>query len=120
MQANRLETIRAQIRKLEEEAERIERASKPGIAQLQTIISKYQLTAQDVQRALSLSGVRRNRGVPKGTHLEPKYRNPNNPKETWAGRGLKPGWMLALLRQGKKMADLSIRGSTSHINGARH
>jgi DNA-binding protein H-NS len=23
----------------------------------------------------------------------PKYRNPDNPIETWAGRGLKPRWL---------------------------
>jgi len=108
MHPERLEAIRSQIQKLEEEAQRIEQAIKPGIAQLQAVIAKYQLTAEDVEMALSLSGVRRKRGVPKGTRLKPKYRNPHNPKQTWAGRGLRPAWMVALLRQGKKISDLSV------------
>ncbi len=39
----------------------------------------------------------------------PKYRNPNNPSETWAGRGKQPRWVRALLRSGKKMDDFLIR-----------
>jgi DNA-binding protein H-NS len=38
----------------------------------------------------------------------PKYRNPNNPAETWAGRGKQPRWVRAQLRSGKKLDDLRI------------
>ena len=34
--------------------------------------------------------------------VAPKYRNPENPKETWAGRGLKPRWLVNALKGGKK------------------
>ena len=27
--------------------------------------------------------------------VPPKYRNPQNPEETWAGRGLRPKWLTA-------------------------
>jgi DNA-binding protein H-NS len=37
-----------------------------------------------------------------------KYRNPNNPAETWAGRGKQPRWVRALLRSGKKLDELRI------------
>jgi DNA-binding protein H-NS len=40
--------------------------------------------------------------------VAPKYRNPANPAETWAGRGVKPKWMQALLAQGKSMDDFKI------------
>src|SRR5262252_4467396 len=30
-----------------------------------------------------------------GRSVAPKYRNPENPSETWAGRGLKPRWLAA-------------------------
>lgn len=40
--------------------------------------------------------------------VAPKYRNPNNPAETWAGRGVKPRWMQALLAQGQHMEDFRI------------
>jgi DNA-binding protein H-NS len=34
--------------------------------------------------------------------VAPKYRNPENPVETWTGRGLMPRWMTAALKGGKK------------------
>lgn len=40
----------------------------------------------------------------------PKYRNPRNPKETWAGRGKQPRWLRAQLRSGKKLDQFKIRG----------
>jgi DNA-binding protein H-NS len=40
--------------------------------------------------------------------VEPKYRNPENPAETWAGRGLKPRWVTAAIKAGKKLEDFSI------------
>jgi DNA-binding protein H-NS len=41
----------------------------------------------------------------------PKYRNPNQPSETWAGRGKQPGWLRAQLRSGKKLDEFRIRPS---------
>jgi DNA-binding protein H-NS len=35
--------------------------------------------------------------------VSPKYRNPDNPAEIWAGRGLKPRWLAAALKSGKKL-----------------
>lgn len=40
--------------------------------------------------------------------VKPKYRNPGNPSQTWAGRGVKPRWMQALLAQGSTMEDFKI------------
>jgi DNA-binding protein H-NS len=42
--------------------------------------------------------------------VAPKYRNPENPSETWAGRGLKPRWLAAALKGGKKLDDFKIGG----------
>ena len=38
----------------------------------------------------------------------PKYRNPNDPTETWSGRGKQPRWLVAQLRAGKKLDDFLI------------
>ena len=38
----------------------------------------------------------------------PKYRNPNDPTETWSGRGKQPRWLVAQLRAGKKLDDFRI------------
>jgi DNA-binding protein H-NS len=48
----------------------------------------------------------------KGGPVAPKYRNPDNPSETWAGRGLKPRWISAALKAGKKLEDFAIAGAT--------
>jgi DNA-binding protein H-NS len=43
--------------------------------------------------------------------VAPKYRNPENPAETWAGRGLKPRWLAAALKSGRKLDDFMIGGA---------
>jgi DNA-binding protein H-NS len=42
----------------------------------------------------------------------PKYRNPKEPSETWAGRGKQPRWLTAKLTSGKKLEDFRIRPSS--------
>jgi DNA-binding protein H-NS len=40
--------------------------------------------------------------------VAPKYRNPDNPAETRAGRGLKPRWLAAAIKSGKQLEDFAI------------
>jgi DNA-binding protein H-NS len=51
----------------------------------------------------------------KGRKIAPKYSNPENPSETWAGRGVRPRWLQALLKQGRALEEFAI----SKIPGAR-
>ena len=37
-----------------------------------------------------------------------KYRNPDNPEETWSGRGRPPKWVQAALARRETLADLAI------------
>jgi DNA-binding protein H-NS len=39
----------------------------------------------------------------------PKYRNPERPSETWAGRGKTPRWLAEQLKSGKRIDDFRIR-----------
>jgi len=65
-------------------------------------------------RRLNSSQVdRRNRQRRPYPKVHPKYRNPKNPDETWAGRGKQPRWLAAHLRAGKKLDDFLIRRSSS-------
>jgi DNA-binding protein H-NS len=41
--------------------------------------------------------------------VPPKYRNPDQPSETWAGRGKQPRWLIAQLRSGKGIDDFRIK-----------
>jgi DNA-binding protein H-NS len=38
----------------------------------------------------------------------PKFRNPNDPSETWAGRGKQPRWLKKQLGSGKRIDDFRI------------
>lgn len=38
----------------------------------------------------------------------PRFRNPEEPSQTWAGRGKQPRWMSKLLKSGKQMDDFRI------------
>src|SRR5262245_21185889 len=49
----------------------------------------------------------RPRSTLKGTTVLPKYRDPNT-GETWAGRGARPRWLQAHLKQGRKLDDFAI------------
>jgi DNA-binding protein H-NS len=42
----------------------------------------------------------------RGKKVPPKYRGPKG--ETWAGRGVKPHWLVAAIKGGKKIDDFLI------------
>jgi DNA-binding protein H-NS len=50
--------------------------------------------------------------------VPPKYRNPENPAETWAGRGLKPRWLAAALKSGGKVEEFIIGAPVKKGRGA--
>jgi DNA-binding protein H-NS len=49
---------------------------------------------------------RRGGSVLKGRKVPPRYRSPSG--ETWAGRGAKPRWLVAAIKEGKKIDDFLI------------
>jgi DNA-binding protein H-NS len=53
--------------------------------------------------------VRKKRGPPAGRKLAAKYRNPENKSETWAGRGMKPKWLVIALKSGKKLEAFAVK-----------
>src|SRR5262249_41511666 len=44
----------------------------------------------------------------KGRKVPPKYRNPKNRAETWAGRGATPRWLRAYMKSGHKLEEFAI------------
>jgi DNA-binding protein H-NS len=44
----------------------------------------------------------------KGRKVPPKYRNPKNRAETWAGRGATPRWLRAYIKSGHKLEEFAI------------
>jgi DNA-binding protein H-NS len=58
------------------------------------------------------TGARRGRpraSALKGRRITPKYRGPQG--ETWAGRGARPLWLVAAIKEGKKLDDFLIDNS---------
>ncbi len=44
----------------------------------------------------------------KATKIAIKFRNPQNPAETWSGRGRPARWLAALEAQGRKRAEFAV------------
>jgi|SRR5687768_5995394 DNA-binding protein H-NS len=40
-----------------------------------------------------------------------KFRNPDDPDETWAGRGKQPRWVTQQLKSGRRLEELKIRSA---------
>src|SRR5271154_6865208 len=91
------------------------------------ISSKVLEQRRTLESALSnlgrFQGGKSSKGVRGPGAVAPKYRNPENPAETWAGRGLKPRWLTAAIKSGKKVEDFLIAGmavsSKSKANGRK-
>ncbi len=46
--------------------------------------------------------------------VEPKFRNPNDPSETWSGRGKPPRWVVELLAAGRSLDEIRIQLTPQH------
>jgi DNA-binding protein H-NS len=53
----------------------------------------------------------RKRASLRGIKVAPKYRDPENPSNTWAGRGAVPRWMKERIKSGAKKEDFLIGAS---------
>jgi DNA-binding protein H-NS len=49
----------------------------------------------------------------------PKYRNPNEPSETWSGRGKRPRWLAAALETGRTIEEFVIGNAESNKGDVR-
>jgi DNA-binding protein H-NS len=63
------------------------------------------------ERIALLAGERTTRGgqrrsALRGRKVPPKYRSPSG--DTWAGRGARPIWLVAAIKEGKKLEDFLI------------
>jgi DNA-binding protein H-NS len=63
-----------------------------------------------MDRAIAVVGgtrvVRGGGSVLRGRKVPPKFRSPSG--ETWAGRGARPRWLVAAIKEGKKLDDFLI------------
>ena len=106
MASKSLDEIERQIKALQAEAEELKLAE--GIEQLRIVIGKYKVGLPHFRIALA-TVKKRKRASGK---ISPAYRNPNNPAETWTGRGRKPRWLVAALDAGSTVDQCRIGHST--------
>jgi DNA-binding protein H-NS len=72
------------------------------------VLKKYRLTMDDVRLAMDGSTGGRRGSKLRGKKLKPKYRNPADKSQTWAGRGIRPRWLVAALKSGKRLEDFLV------------
>ena len=78
-----------------------------------------QLRRENEMHAVSteVAGVSRERR--KYPRVYPKYRNPNDPSETWSGRGKQPRWLVAALKTGHRIEEFMISKAETDEENAR-
>ena len=99
MNTSELQMIEQQIAELQAQKKSIlDTQRKDALREARKAIQDFEFTAAE----LGLTG---NKTKAK---REAKYRNPNNPSETWAG-GARPKWLAAYLKNGGNIEDCRIQ-----------
>ncbi len=86
-------------------------ASADFIAEMRELASKRGLNLGDL--------VDVKRGVARKGKAEPKYRNPQDASQTWAGRGKRPKWVQEHLDAGGELSALAIEGVAAEPRRSR-
>ena len=69
---------------------------------------RQEMMALAAKRGLSISEVFGGARASKGSKVAVKFRNPDNPDDTWTGRGRQPKWLVAALKKGAKLDDFAL------------
>src|SRR4029077_14578740 len=75
----------------------------------ETLLKRRAEIEQQLERIAVVGGARIVRGggsALRGKKVHPQYRGPKG--ETWAGRGARPRWLVAAIKDGKKLDDFLI------------
>jgi DNA-binding protein H-NS len=75
----------------------------------ETLLKRRVELQKQLERMGGARVVRAGGSTLKGRKVPPKYRGPSG--ETWAGRGAKPRWLVAAIKDGKKLDEFLIEKS---------
>lgn len=97
-----------ELKRLQAEAELLiaskkDQAIEDAYTQIMAIADNVGLS---IEQILEFGTQKRKKSTRKA--VEPRYRNKNNPSETWTGRGKQPRWLVAELEKGAKLDDFLI------------
>ena len=81
------------------------RAEKLELEKRLAAIHRSMASPEEQTGASSMPVAKRRRKYPR---VLPKYRNPQSPSETWAGRGKRPRWLVAAIKSGRGIEEFRI------------
>mgnify|MGYP001170108481 CR=1 FL=1 len=95
--------LQAQRDALDSQIKQALQAQRAGaIAEAKKIIQQFDLNARELGLANSgASAVGRKASGDARASVAPKYRDPQNPENTWTGRGKPPRWLATAMAAGK-------------------
>jgi DNA-binding protein H-NS len=94
-----LQDLRNQIDEAMRSAERNER--KVALEEAAKAAAKFGYSLSDLVDAKSTSKAGKSK-------LPAKYRNPENPEQTWSGRGRRPQWVNSAIEEGRVLEDFEV------------
>ena len=72
--------------------------------------AREEMLALAANRGFSLDELMgKTKGRKSGGTVAIKYRNPDNPSDTWTGRGRQPKWLAPLIKKGAKLEKFLIK-----------
>jgi DNA-binding protein H-NS len=98
---------RMSLRELQEFELKIRKA-KAGVEDRSRADLRKKIETMVADAGFKMSDIFGGRGG-KGRTVAAKYANPDNPSETWTGRGRKPRWLTAKLKEGGKLDKFLIK-----------
>lgn len=72
------------------------------------VIKKIKELAASINVGVEIIDTLKRRISRKGVKVQVKYRNPNDSTQKWSGRGLKPKWLTALLKEGHRLEQYKV------------
>ena len=99
MTLKQIEQLEAQIAVAKQRVE--EEAKAETKSKIDALLEGSGFTLGDIYPALG-------RGKSSRSKSMPKYANPDEPSQTWTGRGRKPNWLVARLKKGQKIESFAI------------
>jgi DNA-binding protein H-NS len=81
---------------------------KKALERMRDIAAEYGLTLSEVINKEGRQDTKKPKPKNADQNSKPKYINPDNPDQTWSGRGQQPKWVKEALAKGKTLEQLSI------------
>ena len=97
-----LAELKGLARDIEKAIAKVEREElKKAREAAEAAVNKFGFSLSDVTGGSRKSGASKSK-------TPPKYRNPENPVQTWSGRGRQPDWYKSALEKGKSPEDMAV------------